>query len=473
LAAGLAVAAVFAAVVVINNHQTTRTLIPAAPATTSAATDAPTTSPPTSVPPTTGNTPATDPPTVGLPLASVGDGGGPAAFGTVPAGYRVVMTDDGLWTQNQGAIGTDWAATFVRRPSSDHELAGYIQVQITNITDGDPYFGFPGLGETPDVTMGPFTGKVQVEPPGYLTFVVALSDSQRMFIDGRADAADIKVVAQNLRLRTEALGAVVTTLPTGYEFIGEGALSGGVVADREWRVSYAREQLQGSLMTVSARVHPQNSALADVMSPAPSRIVVINGFVGVLSVFGLTFDVSPTFQINLSRDTVTTPPGGAVSDDELIGFARSIVAISEQQFAELKDEAAKHPLTPTDMQCSFYIQSSAPRSVGAMSTAEGQTVISAPGSFTIDLTTTQPLGEVTIGVRTMMNPDVTTLNTLQRLTEPTTVNVAWDGTIGGQTAPAGIYVITLQATPAETKPGQCTPDTAGTARTIDVAFEVK
>ena len=465
LAGGLVAASLAITVVISVGRDTKRTIEPAPPADSSA-----TTKTLSSVATSALTAPIdSSAPSIGVPLGSTANEGGPAAFGVVPDGYRVVLAN--VNTAGSAATATDttdgWVATFIRRPGNDSDLAAYIQVQIERVTGSDPFEGFPGLAETPDVTMGSFTGKVVDLASGYPTLVVVLGDSQRILIGGRTSVADIEVVADGLQLRADSAGADATTLPEGYELVDESPIAGSV-ATQEWTVSYAREQLTSSLVTIRARRNPKEPALLKLLFPSGARTVDINGFSGVVYPFGITFDVSPTYQIDLSRE----PRGASISDDDLIVLARSIVAISDQQFGDLQRQANQHPLSPTDMPCSFYVTRSDPQSDVPLSQTDSGWAVPVPGSFTIDLTARQPLRDVTVGIQSPDSTDITPLVIVDQLTQYATVNVAWDGTIKGAQAPPGNYQVTLAASPAEPAAGQCTADPTPSSGSLNITFEV-
>jgi len=441
-----------------------------------------------SAPPAT--EPATTAPPVdvdGVGLAALGADAGPVALSVVPDGYRVVManvdttTSPPVTNQTVPTAADGWSATYLRRPASDEELAPYLTVIIENITNGDPYWGYPDTLNGADVTVGPFSGRFDNSTgSGYMSFIARVSDTQHLVIGGRTTIDDITTVAEGLELARDGVTAQATTLPDGFELVDEGSRSRQPSYGGTWAVSYAKGQLGDTLITVRAVSHPREPAVMRLLGPSPSRFVDINGYEGVLNDQGLAFDISPTFQIQLSHDRFSGPPT-TVSED-LIALARTIVGVTDQQFAELQSEAAADPLTPTDMACGFYVHIDNAHSADPAATTDdrGILVLPAGATVTVDLSTTQPLGAVTFGLTEDTPPDPNhstdltnvTLATLELLDQPTSVQLTWDGTVDGTPAPPGSYTVSYGAAASSNpSPGSCN-GTANFGSSANIRFVV-
>lgn len=397
----------------------------------------------------------------GVPLESLGADGGPAALGHVPDGYRpVLVQQDGTDQQSvptTTGTGDEWSATLIRKPTGGAGTASDITVVIQTMTDGDPYYGYPALLTAPDVTFGAFTGRVDdTYELGYSMFVARLNDTQHVIIGGHATITDVETVAKGLVLRPNGIGADATVLPSGYQLVDQG-LRSRPLWTREWAVSYATGQQSRSQVTIWARRNARDPALMGLTN-ANSQIVDINGHEGVLSRFELIFDVSATFQIDLSRSL--SGPAPTISDDELIAMARSVVGVSDQQLSDLKAAADANPLSPTDMPCGFYLRGTnaqsdnpnAEQSNGVLSVPAGGDTVA---TVTVDLTTRQPLGAVTIGLEAEFNSPSGTVDTtsvtvgrINHITDTATVSLTWDGTINGAPAPPGTYRVLVDAQPS-------------------------
>lgn len=406
-------------------------------------------------------------PSIGVPLETVDDAGAPAALGVLPDGYRPILVQE---SSPATPDASRWLSSFVRRPA-DGELADYLQVQIVPAEGVDPYAWYPGLAANPDVVMGSFTGKVAELAPGYLTFATGLPNGNRLMVGGRAPIEEIEALVEGLDLTHDPISAVATVLPDGYELVGEGPTSGD--NPRRWSISYARDQLMQSMITVDTRLDPYSSALADLIGPSVASIVDINGHVGVLTDQGLTFDVSPNYQIFVGREAPSEETSaGQVDDEEMIRLARSVVAISNDEYAKLAELAEQQPLTPTDQTCSFYIATGDMTSDQATTAPEGmEFALEAPGTLQLTLSTQQPLKDVELGIRTAMDTTVTPLVTIDHLDDPTTVTITWDGNIGGQPAPPGTYMLSTSASPQLASESSCAPD--GDVQPRAIAFIVE
>jgi hypothetical protein len=489
LAVLAAVAVIGGVVALVGRNDTHRTVTsPTTDTTSSTASSASTTSslssPSTTVPLST--TPLTTAlQEFGVPLDSFGADGGPAALGVVPHGYRpVLVQEDGTDQQSvptTSGTDDDWSATLIRKPTGGPGTSLDITVVVQTMTNDDPYYGYPALLTAPDVTFGAFTGRVDDNSTvGYSMFVARLNDTQHVIIGGHATVTDVQTVARGLVLRPDGVGADATVLPTGYQLVDEGSRARPMWT-REWAVGYATGQQSRSQVTIWARRNAREPAVMGLMHPH-SQLVDINGHEGVLSAIELIFDVSPTFQIDLSRSF--SGSASTVSDDELIAMARSVVGVSDQQFTELKAAADASPLSPTDMPCGFYLRGTnaqsdnpnADRSNGFLSVpAGGHTV----ATVTVDLTTRQPLGAVTIGLEAEFSGPSGAIDTtsvivgrVDHITDPATVSLIWDGTINGAPAPSGTYRVLVHAQPSNpTDATQCVGGTSDNS-SIQVQFVV-
>ena len=397
--------------------------------------------------------------------------GVPAVLGEIPDGYRPVYAN----TDVRPAASTlpSWSATLVQNPGDDERIKPYLIVQIEDLADADPYLGFPGLADTAEVTFGAFTGRITYLAPGHPTFVVLLDDSRRLMIGGRTSEVDLVALADGLTVETASVVGQIATVPDGYEIVDGGPMNGRGEMTR-WDVGYAREQLMASLITVRATLNPETTAANQLLMPTPSDVVDINGYTGYLGSGRVVFDVSPNYQIELTReDDFTESP--IISDEELLRLARTIVPISNDEFSDIRAAAANNPLTPTDNPCSFYIRASDPVATPQVTQrADGLWTTTTPGAFTIDITTTQPLGTVTVGVTSLGSSDLIPLAMLEDLDDTATVEVAWDGTDNGQPAPPGDYYVFIQAAPIEINDQSCTADTAAhqSLASTNTAFQV-
>jgi len=358
-----------------------------------------------------------------------------------------------------------WSTTFIRRPAAG-EVAPLISISVNDITNGDPYLGDPGLLTLPEVVMGPFAGKLDDTTSGSLRFVARLNGTQRVSIYTNTTTAEIETVANGLVLRSN--GFDVNGLPGDFERIDEGSNARRPYVT-EWSVSYAREQLSKSQVTVHARSEPGYSALINMGNPGNPRIVEVNDFEGVLSPRGLVFDVSPGFQIEVTRDAADSP----VTDEELMRLAVSVVGITTEQFAELKATAAENPLIATDMPCNFYLRGDA-QSDDPSATDEGGYLTVPPGAtITVDLSTSQPLANVRIWVGsasftgTPPGQDLgAVITTLDELTDSASVDLTWDGILKGAPARPGNYSISVTAERAD--PSDTTQCSAGSSDTMPI-----
>ena len=421
----------------------------------------------------------------GVALASLRGQAGPIALGVVPDGYRVVManaeplTAPVIVTDPPAPTAADgWSATYVRRPSANEGVASYLVVIIENITNGDPYWGYPDTLTGGDVTVGPFTGRYDnSNGSGYPSFISRISDTRHLVIGGRATIDDITTLAGGLHLGADGVTAEATALPTGYELVDQGSRARQPYT-ASWTVGYAKGQLESTLIGVRAFSHPRDPAIMRMLGPARSRIVQIEGREAVLSDQGLTIDISPTFQIQLAHEGLS--PSTAISED-LIPLARTIVGITAQQFDQLQTEAAAHPLTPTDLPCGFYVHLDNARSNDPAAATDGDVVVVPAGATVIvDVSASQPLRNVTFGLEETTPPDANhstdlssvTLATLDQLTSPTSVELTWDGTINGTPAPPGSYTVSYgDATNAYPTPGSCN-STANLGSLASIKFVV-
>ena len=391
--------------------------------------------------------------------------GAPAALSAIPDGYRPVIAN----TDVRPAASTfGWSATLVKDASDDVEIKPYLFVQIEDLADANPYEGFPGLADTPEVTLGAFTGRLVDIAPGHPTFVVLLDDSRRLMIGGRADEADLAVLAEGLTVDAEGVVGEIGAEPDGYEIVDVRSMNGSGETT-QWAIAYAREQLMASLVTVRATVNPETAAANELLMPTPTEVVDINGYTGYLGEFRVVFDVSPSYQIALTRE-IAFAGSPLVSDEELLRLARTIAPISQEEFNNVAATAAQNPLTPTDNPCAFYVRASDPVETAEVTQgADGGWTTTTPGTFTVDLSTTQPMGTVTLIIRSLNSSDTTPLVVVEDLDDTATVDVTWDGFIEGQPAPPGDYTVSIKATPADNNTSSCTADgvlsdsTAGTS----------
>jgi hypothetical protein len=407
----------------------------------------------------------------GAPLTATVDPG-PVAFGVVPDGYRVVLvqhgnTAGGPWGSPSG---TTWTSTFISTAANDSP-APFIQVQIDSSIGDDPYVGFPDLVAARDVPVGAFTGRISTATAGYVEFVTGLGGGRRMLVGGRTTLDEVNAVVEGLTIRADGTRADVSTVPNGYRAIGEQpAATGGPV--EEWTVAYANDQSMTSQVTISARRNPPFPAIYNLLSPARARTLDIKGFTAYPSPDGITFDVTPTFQVNISVDPTTT-----VDIDAVAALARRLVAISTAELDRLQALAAGQGLAPTDLPCSLYLTpkrgAESVHTASPSETVNGEVQIHSPGSFTIDITPRQPVGPVTISVRNHDTGASTDIDHLDSLSNATTLTVSWDGTITGAPAPAGTYDVMAHADPpADRSPGLCTTSNPADGVPLDAAFVV-
>jgi hypothetical protein len=87
------------------------------------------------------------------------------------------------------------------------------------------------------------------------------------------------------------------------------------------------------------------------------------------------------------------------------------VAISEAEFAELARQADQQRLEPTDMPCSFYVTATSETDDADPPDAETGLRVAVPGAATIELSSRQPLADVTIGVRSATDATFVELGT--------------------------------------------------------------
>ncbi|MCU1366824.1 MAG: hypothetical protein JWN39_2463, partial [Ilumatobacteraceae bacterium] len=132
---------------------------------------------------TTATTSPATPTTVdGIPLDQLGVEAGPVALGTVPDGYRPVMafTDPAATPVTNQTVPTaadGWSATYIRVPEIGQSgVAPYLSVMIENITNDDPYWGYPGTLTATDTMLGAFSGRFDNSTPGYPEFIARLND---------------------------------------------------------------------------------------------------------------------------------------------------------------------------------------------------------------------------------------------------------------------------------------------------------
>ena len=214
------------------------------------------------------------------------------------------------------------------------------------------------------------------------------------------------------------------------------------------------------MVQVWARINRANSALMSLLRPDRAEIVDVNGYAGVLFDTGVVFDVSPTYQIAVTRET----PDSQVTDDQLLALARTVVAISADEFAAIDADAATHRLTPTDMPCGFYLRVEA---VGG-----GAVLAILPNSVPVDLSTTQPMATVTLSVRSATDTRDIPVLTVTHLTDPQHLEVSWDGMIDGAPAPAGDYTLSADGTPLNDPDDTLCRSDAGYLGNSDITFRV-
>ena len=298
---------------------------------------------------------------------------------------------------------------------------------------------------------GPFVGRFDDATPGHLKFLAALNATQRVVIGGRATVGEIETIAAGLQVRSNGFGAEATALPDGFELVDEGWRA-WPASTADWSISYVRDQTMSSMVTVHTLREPRFPALMRLVEPespeldSPNpQIVDVNGYEGVLSSRALVFDVSPVLQIEISRDPMTRD--ATLTEQALIDFAGSLVGITTEQLAELQAAAVNHPLEPTDLACTSYLQAT-PRSNDSLATVvNDQLVVPLGTPITVDVTATQPLANLMFRLTAQPlsgtpGADVggVVLATLGTLTGSATVDLTWDGTLtNGEMAPAGEY----------------------------------
>lgn len=269
----------------------------------------------------------------GSPLSSIADTGGPVAIGVVPAGFRPVFVNDlggGSETEQPA-----WFALALRfdgdRPTSD-----YVSVQIEAAV-GDPYAGFQDQPLTA-TQIGPFEGRISPRIQGGAFFIAPIDATHRLIAQvSTGSPDDLAIVLAGLQLTTGNSSAAVTAWPAGYRQVSEGPTS-GPFAEQQYSVAYARGQSHDSLIQVSALVRPSEPAYARMVLPGATAVEFMDGYaVDALNTF--TYDVSPTLQVSVQRlaDSADTEP-------DLLELARTIVAISPNEWDDLERQATDQPL---------------------------------------------------------------------------------------------------------------------------------
>ena len=383
--------------------------------------------------------------------------GTPAALGVVPAGYRVALATEGAASTSSG--GVSWVATYVHEPVVDGKMVDYVQVQVNEPTDGDPYAGFPGLDQQPDVQIGSLLGRWYDFPGtvGYSTFVSVLGDQRQLLVSGHATR---DVIASTVAGITLGPGggdtADVTTLPDGYVLVDESPGS-GPEASWEFNLLYVKGQAWRTAIDVRTLLRPEHPALMQTLGPDAPRIVDINGLQGVIVRGTLTIDVTADYQVQL---TLGGPTPSLANDDidQLVALGRSLVSIGKSQFTQYQADAVASPFSPTDEGCDSYVTIANPRSNAANVATDSTLAIQTPGTITVDISTSQPLGHVEILLRVNGAGDLVLIGSLPSLETTATVDLTWDGTINGAPAPAATYDrLAIHADPADTtNPDACT-----------------
>ena len=381
----------------------------------------------------------------------------PAALGVVPAGYRVALATEGA--SSTSSDGVSWAATYIHEPVLDGQTVDYVQVQINAAPDGDPYTGFPGLDQQPDVQIGSLVGRWYDFPgiDGYSSFVSVLDDQRQLLVSGHATR---DVIASTVAGITLSAGggetADVTIIPDGYILVDESPGS-GPVASWEFNLLYAKGQAWRTAIEVRTLLRPEHPALMQAIGPDAPRIVDIDGLRGVIVGGTLTIDVAADYQVQLTvGGPVTSPSNDNI--DQLVALGQSLVSIGKSQFTQYQADAAAAPFSPTDEDCDSYVTITNPRSNATNVATDGTLAIQTPGTITVDISTSQSLGRVEILLRVNGSGDLMLIGSLPSLETTATVDLTWDGTINGEPAPAATYGnLAVHADPADTtNPDACT-----------------
>jgi len=386
-------------------------------------------------------------------LSSTDGAAGPVGIDPLPDGYVLTRTQPPEENLMGDPTVRGWHLTAIRVPQlGQRSTPDYVMVGLDEIVDGDPFLGYPGLADAPDVTIGAFTGK-ELSIPGYPLFRAVVND-RVLSVGGRASMSDIEAVVEHVRVDGATNSVSVDSFPAGYEVISDGA-STYAQGTRAWVVAYGKDHLTANAIAVRAIENPATSALQDLVGPTIAQIVEINGYRGVLSGFGLSLEVSPTFKIEIRREGMLAPDDpGAVSDDLLLEMARNLVAVSVEQFDEWTTATRAAPYTITDGPCTLHVDVQTDLDPTTDDAIDPQT------TFTVTVSADQPLADITIGVEGGI-PDQPgigmrlVLASIAELTEPTTVTIAWDGMLDGKPVAPGVYPISLSAEPTASDPTAC------------------
>ena len=394
---------------------------------------------------------------IGVPLIATGGVAGPVAIDPLPDGYVVTRTQPPEMNSMGDPTRRGWRISLIQLPPVGVEaVADWVVVTLDEIVDGDPYVGFPELADAPDVTIGAFTGRVLATVPSIPLFRAVVGD-RVLTVSGHSSMADVEAVIEQLTVDLVAGTVSITAVPSGFTKVADGPAT-NAMGTAAWVTAYGKDHLTANAVSVWAIADPGSPALVRLTGPMPARLVDIQGHLGVLTDNGLTFDVSPTFQVDLVRDDV---PGSesTVSDELLIEMARNVVAVSAAQFDEWTATTRADPYRVTDGPCVVYVDLTT--NLGG---ADVQ-AITPPATFTVTLTAHQPVASLVFEVIADATTDPSgaarvVLARLDELTDTATVTISWDGTIAGAPAPPGTYLLSLRADPAEESPTACSPDSS-------------
>lgn len=417
----------------------------------------------TTVAPTTTVPPANPFPT-GVPLETIAETGGPIALNPAPEGFLPYMAHAspsspvGLIPGPRGEIPTPtdtqtWVAFDGDVPVADRNLT----VSVGSLEPGDNPYSISELDQSPELQYGALFGKVGTNVwRGTWYFAGALSADSAVTVMGMGfDAAGFEEVLGGIEVSAD-LNVLPGHLPPDFRLVYDRIDDGLERYDHEYKVIYAKNSaMTGSIFVglTTGQVRPAELALLHDQG----TVLEFDGRYGVRTEDRVLIDLSPGIQVSISINWGFTgggPPDS--SSDYLIELARSVVALTSDEWASLQQYTSEHPFQPVDMPCS-----GGPITFSELVTDSptleplGEFAVFGPGGTFSVTGQVEPPTELTINARNPRDGALIPLATAL-VDGPTPFTVTWDGTINGAAAPPGYYTLQVTGTfTADQNGGPC------------------
>lgn len=398
-----------------------------------------------------------------IPLDQIGANGAAVVPAVLPDGYRPVIAHHtegpatGLVVTEPGT----WVATFIDRRAPTDQRVPTISVQLNDATDRDPYELYPWAPGSPDVEIGPYTGRVANGAPDSATILIPLPDGRLLSAYGvDTPFAAIEQLAAGLVVRSDGSGVDATVVPDGFELIMEGPTSAPTGA-ADWRLYYAKDEREETMFIVTTTLQPKTPAIFYLTMPEGGEVQVA-GHTGYRTPDGFVFDLRPDLQVAVTSGAMYGP---GLTPELLAQIVESLVALPPTAFDRYAAAVAEHPLAPIDLPCNMYVRLVHSGSDDPILSGEWE--VAAPGPVEVEIRATQPMVDVhlvVIGEQVLPSYEwqqapLTVLPTLDG--DTTSVTLTWDGTFGGVPAPAGSYDVGIEAQPDTAAGATCRSKTVG------------